>query len=613
MNSIALISTPWPLFNRPSIQLGTLKAYVQREVPQVQVSAHHLYLDVAVALGYDRYQPISESTWLGEPLYAALMYPELSPSIARFWNGRTARHSALRRHSFTDTCRELEAVSDRMVNGRDWSAYGVAGFSVCFGQLASTLYFAHRLKTLAPSLKIVLGGSACAADMGKSLLRAFPHIDFVISGEGELPLVHLVRNLGPDTGDRPIEPIPGLISRQGEAGGTSQVRNLDHLPMPDYGDYFNQVQAIHPGQRFLPRIPMEISRGCWWRRPMTSKRVSGCAFCNLNLQWNGYRAKSAQRVGAELNTLTRQHQVLSVSFMDNLLPPKGLKAYFRKIQELGKQLRLFSEIRATTPPTVLASMARAGMKQVQVGIEALSTSLLGKLNKGTTAMDNLEIMKTCETQGFPDLTGNLILQFPSSDEQDVAETLANLEFAAPFRPLKGIPFWLGYGSPVWQTPETYGIKRVRNHRFYQYLFPPEILRHLRLMIQGYQGEVRRQNRLWQPVRDRIAEWGRTYGRLHESPGSEPILSYQEGGEFLIIRQRRLGGLDMTHRLTGTSRKIYRFCERQQALSGILNQFPDFSEDKIRAFLRMMVDKRLMFHEGDRYLSLAVPSVGQGPQ
>jgi hypothetical protein len=299
--------------------------------------------------------------------------------------------------------------------------------------------------------------------------------------------------------------------------------------------------------------------------------------------------------------------------MDNLLPPKGLKAYFRKIQELGKQLRLFSEIRATTPPTVLASMARAGMKQVQVGIEALSTSLLGKLNKGTTAMDNLEIMKTCETQGFPDLTGNLILQFPSSDEQDVAETLANLEFAALFRPLKGIPFWLGYGSPVWQTPETYGIKRVRNHRFYQYLFPPEILRHLRLMIQGYQGEVRRQNRLWQPVRDRIAEWGRTYGRLHESPGSEPILSYQEGGEFLIIRQRRLGGLDMTHRLTGTSRKIYRFCERQQALSGILNQFPDFSEDKIRAFLRMMVDKRLMFHEGDRYLSLAVPSVGQGPQ
>ena len=42
------------------------------------------------------------------------------------------------------------------------------------------------------------------------------------------------------------------------------------------------------------------------------------------------------------------------------------------------------------------------------------------------------------------------------------------------------------------------------------------------------------------------------------------------------------------------------------MSRILSQFPGFAEDQVAAFLRMMVDKRLMFNEEDRYLSLAVP-------
>ncbi len=66
---------------------------------------------------------------------------------------------------------------------------------------------------------------------------------------------------------------------------------------------------------------------------------------------------------------------------------------------------------------------------------------------------------------------------------------------------------------------------------------------------------------------------------------------------------------MTHRLKDTSRKIYLFCERNRSLSQILAQFPGFGEEKVRPFLNMMVDKRLMFREGERYLSLAVPIRG----
>ena len=63
---------------------------------------------------------------------------------------------------------------------------------------------------------------------------------------------------------------------------------------------------------------------------------------------------------------------------------------------------------------------------------------------------------------------------------------------------------------------------------------------------------------------------------------------------------------MTHRLRGDSRSLYLFCQTQRSIAEMIARFPRFTEDQILAFLRMMVDKRLMFTEGDRYLSLAVP-------
>lgn len=610
MKPIVLVSTPWPLFNRPSIQLGSLKAFVGQKLPEIQVDTKHIYLNIAEGIGYDVYGSISDRTWLAETPYAALLYPDRTPDIERFWKRRSSNVPFAKDYPLVDLLKRLKRVSSRIIDREGWSRYILAGFSICLSQLTSSLFFIREIKKRAPALKIVVGGSACAGDLGESLLDNFPQIDFVVRGEGERPLVHLVKSLIGEE-EEPTGPIPGLVSRDNRFKDqkNSQVADLDELPIPEYEDYFSQLQSLGPEKTFLPRVPMEISRGCWWRKRSVSKGPSGCAFCNLNLQWRGYRAKSHEKAIAELESLTNKHHILSVSFMDNLLPAKGLKSLFDGIAGLGKDFRLFTEIRATTPRDVLTAMGAAGVRELQVGIESLSTSLLNKLNKGTTAMDNMEIMKNCESPGLPDLTGNLILNFPSSDEQDVAETLSNLEFAMPFRPVKGIPFWLGYGSPVWQMPNIYGIKKVVNHPYYAHLFPKEILQGLRLMIQGYQGKVRYQKSLWLPVKEKVEEWRKKYFQLHEMDGTGPILSFQDGRNFMIIRQRRYEKYDMTHRLRNTSRKIYLFCQTQRSMQEICGRFPGFGEEKVGPFLRMMVGKKLMFHEGDRYLSLAVPVKG----
>ena len=81
---------------------------------------------------------------------------------------------------------------------------------------------------------------------------------------------------------------------------------------------------------------------------------------------------------------------------------------------------------------------------------------------------------------------------------------------------------------------------------------------------------------------------------------------RDGGDFSIIRQRRVNAGRLDHRLTGTSRLIYLFCSRHRSIKKIRDRFPAFAEDKIVAFLKMMVAKKLMFKENNRYLSLAVP-------
>jgi ribosomal peptide maturation radical SAM protein 1 len=505
---------------------------------------------------------------------------------------------------------QVKELSDRLISAVDWGTCSLAGFSICLCQLTSTLYFIQKVKQKFPELAIVVGGSMFSGASAHDLLQVFPEIDFAVNGEGERPLSDLIHHLKRCEDPRKIPPIPGLVTKT-PAGSKmpvsfSQMKTLSHLPAPEFDDYFHLLKTFGPEKTFFPTLPAEISRGCWWRRSQGTVKDAGCAFCNLNLQWTGYRSKDPKQVVHEIDNLSKKYQALSVAFTDNLLPVKSSREIFERLEKLDKDFRFFGEIRASTSKPVLEAMRAAGTEEVQIGIEALSTRLLRKLNKGTTAIQNLEIMKDCEGLGIVNVS-NLILHFPGSDRQDVEETLRVLEFASPFRPLRFVHFWLGLGSPVWQNPAAFGLKAVFNHPNYSAIFPGDIARSIRFMIQGYRGDLGRQRKLWQPVKKKVRSWKRMYNDLHAGPDRSPILSFRDGADFMIIRQKRWRDKPMTHRLTGTSRAIYVYCQSHRPLKRILAHFPQVAEDKIDPFLKMMVDKKLMFEENQNYLSLAVPA------
>jgi ribosomal peptide maturation radical SAM protein 1 len=595
---ILLVSTPWPLYTRPSIQLGTLKAYIASRLPDVEVEAHHFYLALAEAIGYRHYHEISERTWLAECIYAALLYPERFRQIDKLFTRETRRSPLLKKTGLKNQVTSL------------------AGFSVSLCQLTSSLFFIKTIKRTHPELITVIGGSSFSPESASRILKLYPEIDAVVTGEGELPFYRFIQHMHRFTRKEDYPGIKGVHTRCSNTTGNhndhfSQLESLKDLPLPDYDDYFELLQSFDPQKSFFPTLPVETSRGCWWIGTANQKKSSGCAFCNLNLQWSGYRSKKPSRVITEFDHLTSRYRTLSLAIVDNVLPRNTSADIFNQLKTLKKDLRLFSEIRASTPLTQLESMRDAGMRELQVGIEALSTGLLKKLKKGTTTIQNLEIMKNCESLGLINIS-NLILQFPGSEQSDVDETLKNLEFALPYRPLKVVNFWLGLESPVWRNPADYRIKAVFNHPNWRYLFPAAVYRQLLFMIQAYRGDAGNQKKIWQPVKAAVEDWTSIYHELHTEPSPEPILSFRDGRDFLIIRQRRLGSEPLTHRLVGSSRLIYLFCRRHRPLRRIRARFSSIGEDKIVAFLKVMVGKKLMFEENDKYLSLAVP-IGKSGQ
>jgi ribosomal peptide maturation radical SAM protein 1 len=604
---VALISTPWPLYSRPSIQIGTLKAYLKKTFSDLKVDAHHFYLKLAEAIGYRRYQTISKRTWLAETVYAGLLYPERIERIEKIFYRKASGKFGLNDIDFRSLLIQVEAVSENFVRSVDWGGYGLVGFSICMCQLTSSLYFIQQIKKRFPRLRVVVGGSMFSSDSNHTLLKVFPEIDLVINGEGELPLSRLIFHLRNSPRDNPLN-IMEIITEESPTkrmpATFNQIDDLSDLPFPDYDDYFELLKSFSAEKTFFPTIPMETSRGCWWRHKKKGGKFKGCAFCNLNLQWEGYRSKKPVHVALEIDHLTERYKTLSVAFMDNLLPLKTSRDMFERIGNLGKDLKLFGEIRAVTPRRLLSVMKAGGMQEVQIGIEALSTHLLEKFNKGTTAIQNIEIMKNCEMLGLVN-TSNLIFYFPGSDPKDIDETLHNLEFVMPFRPLKMVCFWLGFGSPVWKYPKDFGLRAVFNHHHYADIFPREIFQQIQFTVQTYRGDLGHQKKLWRPVKKKLKAWKTVYDELHRGSRYDPILSFNDGRSFLIIRQRKFRGDPITHRLEGTSRSIYLFCEKHQSFKRIRDRFPTVAADKMMSFLKMMVDKKLMFQENDQYLSLAV--------
>ena len=588
---------PWAIFNRPSIQLGALKAYIHDRGENITVETRHPYLDAAQRIGKHAYQIISQNNWAGEALYSSLLFPGQQDQARRVFQKSLGCRTVRTLPNFDTLAAQLDAHLDNWLDRNDFSNYALAGFSICFSQLPSTLLAAERLKKRHPDLPIVLGGSTCAPAIGSSLLDVFPALDFIITGEGERPLLNLCQYLAgkkAHPGPNVLQRINGPRTQQQtttEHPVNTEIADLNTLPFPDYDDYFAELKRTDLS--VFPTLPLEFSRGCWWNK---------CAFCNLNLQWCGYRSKQSERMLREVDFLRNRYKSLDFIFTDNALPPREATRFFTALQQNDRDIHFFGEIRAPQKPESYRLYHQGGLRSIQIGIESLSDSLLQRMNKGTRTMDNIAAMKCTDAAGI-NLEGNLILEFPGSTQEEVNETMRVLDFVLPYQPLLPAAFFLGYGSPVWEHPRRYGIKALLQHPHNRKLYPASVLSKLKMLINCGRGDRRHQKRLWRPVRKKIQDWANFHKQRENT--SLPPLSYRDGGDFLIIRQERAGQPPLQHRLTGLSRNIYLACNQPTPIKKLLHMSNSITEDQVSAFLDDLEQKRLLFRNQGRCLALAI--------
>ncbi len=585
---VILVSAPWAAFHRPSIQLANLRGYLQ-EVGGYPVDNCHLYLNIAKKISIDLYSRIANSGWAGEALFAPLLFPQKKESAARLFHSELQGDGKGSIPDFGGLVADIEECCEIWMSNIDLEKVSLLGFSVCFSQLLPSLYLASRFKAKA-DIPIVFGGSSCCESAGLSLTRHFDQIDYLIDGEGEGALLELCNFLNGQQSDTPRQ----VKTRQFQETNTksSNITQLDELQIPDFHPYMKEVRHLFVDLPFMPTLPVEFSRGCRWNR---------CTFCNLNIQWEGYRHKSAGRMIAEVQELSAKNESLNFSFTDNMLPERETEKFFQTMATLNQDFNFFGEIRAKTSLEKLSLFRRGGLRTVQVGIESLSTTLLSRMRKGTTAMDNLAIMKHCIANKIG-LLGNIITEFPATSVEEIEETLINLDYVLPYPPLEAASFFLGYGSPIYRQPHEYGICAIIPHPKNRMLFPQQYQGGL--LISGYRGDKMIQQKRWRPVREKIKAW-HDFHQNRSRECNKPALYYQDGGGYLFIHQELPGNSTLLHRLRGISREIYLFCDQPKTIEEICICFPRLSREAIEKFAHQLYTKRLIFREMDRILALAV--------
>ena len=604
---INLISMPWALFNRPSIQLGSLKAYIESKSHGVSVDTNHPYLEVAAILGPDLYYWISKNPWVSEAIYSPLVFPEQAASaedLSRKY-AQKADPSTRQLFDYKNLVKKVKKHLHDWVGSHDWTQYTLIGFSVCFHQLFASLAAAREIKKKHPQATIVFGGSSCGDAAGRSLLNTFHFIDYIIQGEGEKGLLTLCSYI---TGGQAYSLPAHIITRQlhpkstlpsQSQVGEKQLASLSDIPVPNYEDYFSEQKKWFSHKPFIPILPVEFSRGCWWNK---------CAFCNLNLQWCGYRYKNAAQMLHEVNTLAERYKTLDFTFVDNMLPPKEALHFFKMTGKGHSDFNFFAEIRSAKSKKQAAGIfpiyRQGGLSTIQVGIEAFSNSLLQKMLKGISVIENIATMRAALENNL-NLEGNLILHFPDSTQAEATETLDNLDYVFPYPPLTVASFFLGHDSPVHKNPHKFGIKKIINHPNNYKLFPRSILAQISLLVKDYRGDRTKQRKIWKPVLRKVTQWQQYHVQRKRDFLQKPLLYYRDGDDFLLIRQELADGKILHHRLLGASRQIYLSCTHTTTDTELFMKFPDIAPEKILSFLADLHKKKILFCEKNKYLALAV--------
>jgi ribosomal peptide maturation radical SAM protein 1 len=470
MGRTLLVCMPCAALERPPLALSLLKAELENAGQPCDLVYPNI--DFAERLGLDDYRRLASGfPWgslAGEWVFRDAVFEPWDDGGEAYLQ-RILRTQELEDRELLKRARGLvEGFLEDLVSRICWRDYDVIGFTASGDQNMASLALARRIRRAQPDSVIVVGGPNWHGPVGAALHRHFPFIDAVFLDEGDETFPRFVSAVVDGVGFSRLA-APGISVRGGagmrSSGSASKVRDMDSLPIPDYGEYFSALEERGYSQDSVrPTLALEGSRGCAWGQR------SPCTFCGLTHADARYRHKGPERLIDELRVTAKAHPGVRLDLADTMVSRSFLTEVLPQLASEPLGAQLYVEARPDLTREQVSFLARS-QAMVQIGIESLSDHALQVMRKGSTALRNLRLLKWCHEEGLP-VFWNYLCEVPGElprDYEEVVSLVPLVRFLPP--PSTYAPVRLERFSVLLASAESRGYSRVRAAPALSHIYP----------------------------------------------------------------------------------------------------------------------------------------------
>ena len=613
MFNVSLINMPFAALQMPSIALTQLKSVLEEKFnDQVSVEVHYLNLDFALEWGVELYEAVtgsmeSQNSGLGEWLFRHAAFPQVEDNpdayFRRYYPYRTPQMEQMKQ-IILEMRKNVGPCLDKMIQKYQLDRAHIVGFTSMFAQNTACFALAKKLKDLNPQTIIVMGGANCETPMGQELVKNVPQVDYVFSGPALIGFPSFVQYCLNGEMEK-CSAIKGVFSKDNYGLKPLQAtigEELDiNVPIElDYHPFIDRVSTAFPNGKVKPSLLFETSRGCWW-----GERAH-CTFCGLNGMTMNYRAMSPELALNQFDTLFKYAASCSrYESVDNILPQSYLEQVLPFV-ETPANAHIFYEVKADLSEKEVQVLSHARVKVIQPGIEALATTTLKLMKKGTTSFQNICLLKNCALYDIKPLW-NLLVGFPGEEEEVFKKYLVDMHLLFHLPPPTGVyPVRFDRYSPYYVQAKQYNLDLHPLH-YYQFIypFPKETLDRMAYYFQDFNANAPYMQMMvkWiDKLKEQVKVW---LGRWHRwDEGLPPRLYFKEGSPNVVYDSR--SGQAVEHDVGDMGRRVLdQIAQQQSGLVKLTAKLGHLEGFNAATEIDLLQQKGLVFQDGRGYISLVL--------
>jgi magnesium-protoporphyrin IX monomethyl ester (oxidative) cyclase len=442
-----------------------------------------------------------------------------------------------------------------------------------------------------------MGGPNCEGTMGHTLVKNFKFLDYAYSGMANGSFSQIIKALLEEESNS-LKKFPQLLSVNSMVNVEDNINNsinLNTIPIPDYDDYFDALGKSKLSSRIKPGLLYESSRGCWH---------SKCTFCGLNGTLKNYSSKKQSKVFDDLIKLSNKYSTRNIEMTDNVMSKSLFKALIPDLMGLEKKLNIFYETRSNLSEDQIRSLAKAGVKWIQIGIETLNPNIEKLLNKDNHVIDSISILKFCIENGIT-ASWNLLYDIPGDKEEwyyEIDNLIPQIEHLFP--PSSVVKLRFDRFSEYHKKANNYNLKlKPRKSYFNIYPFSRNDMDNFAYFFENSSINKCFEKEVVKKIKRKVSTWRENFYNNKKTERS--YLVFKEVEKSIYIYDYRKRREPKQYKLTGDTYLIYKACRSPTTINEISKSLKlNNTKHKVQHILDFIAKKGLILNFGDKYLSLA---------